>query len=272
MLLTPNLIKTLDLSPKDIRILNTLDSGSTFLISDISKYSKIPRMTLYPILDNLKDRNLIDYKRSGKRKYWYLESHNKIASKLSHISSTIGSEKIEVKKEDSGFIIHRNIKSIYSIFEEVANLSQGERVKAIQPTKSVMSVMNNLKWQEEIKPINEAIVKKGIVVEGLIQDNYYTALYNRAYKDSPEKAKEWIESFVGRATDITFIDKRYLDTDSEFLMFRNKAFIINWRDEVAIEIKNKDMFNFLSELFDLARGYGKKVNQNEYLKGLLKNI
>ncbi len=269
MLLTKEFIEKLALTPKEIIILKTLEKSDTLLIADISKNSKIARMTLYPVLDDLKDRRLVNYRRAGKRKYWYMESEHHIAKELTNISSQISSEKVEVRKEKTGFIIHRNTKSLYSIFEEVAALNKGERVKVIQPTASALSVMNNLKWQEEIKPINEAIVKKGIVVEGLLQDDYYSAIYKSIYPVDPVRAKAHIQSFIGRATDMVFVPKEYLNVDSEFLMFRNKGFIINWNDEVAIEIQNKEMLNFLEQLFMLARGYGNKIDQNKYLTDFL---
>lgn len=269
MLLTKEFIEKLALTPKETTIIKTFEKSDTLLIAELSKNSKIARMTLYPILDDLKDRGLINYRRGGRRKYWYLENEHKIASEFTNISSQISSEKVEVRKEKTGFIIHRNTKSLYSIFEGVAALNKGERVKVIQPTASVLSVMNNLKWQEEIKPINEAIVKKGIIVEGLLQDDYYSALYKSIQAKDPARAKEYVQSFIGRATDMIFVPKEYLNVDSEFIMFRNKAFIINWNDEVAVEIQNKEMLNFLEQLFVLARGYGKKIDQNKYLTDFL---
>ncbi len=259
----------LQLSPKERGILKILSKQEQMLISDISKKADIPRMTLYPLLNKLKERGLISYKRSGKRKFWHVELPEKIAQTFTHLASSMTSEKVEIRKDATGFIIHRNIKSIYSIFEEVSRLHKGERVKVIQPTFSMLTSLNNLKWQEEIKPINEAIVKNGIVVEGLLQDNYYISLFNTISKVDPERARSHIKSFIGRATDMVFVPKEYLNIDSEFLMFRDKAFIINWKDEVAIEIQNNEIFTFLSELFALARGYGKKIDQNQYLKELL---
>lgn len=266
------LTNILRLSDKEQDILNTLSKQKSLLISDISKNTNIPRMTLYPFLTKLKERGLINYRRLGKRKFWYIESSEKIANTLTNLASFFTSEKVTIKKEESGFTIHRNLKSIYSVFEEVSQLHKGERVKVIQPTNSALNAIRNLKVQEEIGPINQAIIDNGIIVEGLLQENYYTALYKKVHKENPQKAKEYIEGFIGRSADMVFIPKEYLNIDSEFLMFQDKAFIINWKDKVAIEIQNKDMINFFGELFDLARGYGKKIDQNQYLKNMMTKI
>lgn len=261
--------KILRLTPIEKKVLNVFKKHSSILISDISTFSKLPRMTIYPALSSLKERGLIDYTRKGKRKYWFKESEDTIAHRLTEIASSMSKNIVEVRKDDSGFIIHRSLKSIYTIFERIAALNPGERLRGIQPTASMVNVIHNLKWEKELKPIQDAIREKGIVVEAVLQEDYYTTLYKEIYKDNPRRAKEHIQSFIGRATDMAYVTTNYLNANTELMMFRKVAFIVNWKDEVAIEIYNKDMLEFLTKLYELARGYGKKVDQNQYLKEFL---
>ena len=142
----------------------------------------------------------------------------------------------------------------------------------IQSTTSIKDVLTKTSFKETWEPINKAIIDKGLIVEGLIREDYYTSTYLDLYKDDKEKQKTFLKSFIGRATDMVFVKNDFLNSSTDLMIFDNTAFLVNWKDEVAVEIKNQDMLEFLKEMFHLARGYGKKVDQNEYLKKLLAEI
>jgi hypothetical protein len=229
-------------------------------------------MTLYPVLNILKKRGLIDFVREGRRRYWSIESAESIATNLSNLASVTHKGTVQVAKENSGFIVHRDIKAVYSVFEKVARLKPGERVYGIQPTFSMLNVMKNLQWQKDLTPIQDAIREKGIIIEAVLQEDYYTSMYQYLAKKDPKNALNSLKSFIGRATDMVYVDKKYLHASSELMMFRNVAYLVNWKDGVSIEIHDKDMLDFLFRLYEVARGYGQKVDQNQYLRGLVKKI
>jgi hypothetical protein len=82
-----------------------------------------------------------------------------------------------------------------------------------------------------------------------------------------------LESFLGRGTDMTFMPNQYFkDAESELIILPNVAYLSDWKNEVSIEIRNPAMLLFLKELYDLAKGYGRKVNQEEYIKDLIANL
>jgi predicted transcriptional regulator len=268
-----NLVKVLNLSAKETSVLNLLEIKTNQTIADISKETKISRMTIYPILNSLKERNLIDYHRKGARKFWNLESKDKLGEMFSNISHLfIPSGKTKVVSGASGFTIIKGLDNLQEIWKNTTKLFKGSRILGIQSTASIKDVLTKTSFKETWEPVNKAIIDKGLIVEGLIREDYYTSTYLDLYKDDKEKQKTFLKSFIGRATDMVFVKNDFLNSSTDLMIFDNTAFLVNWKDEVAVEIKNQDMLEFLKEMFHLARGYGKKVDQNEYLKKLLAEI
>jgi hypothetical protein len=175
---------------------------------------------------------------------------------------------IEVVKKtknnsQSGFTFIYGKKTMLKVWESMAEKNIG-RFYAIQSTRSLLNTINLFKPGEFI-PINNAIKKNKIIVESIAREDALPTYLN-TYKDDPKIQRGIIDSFRGRMTDTTLVKNDYLNNNAELLLTSKSAFLMNWEQEVGIEIKNKDMIDFLKELFDLAKGYGKKIDFNEYLK------
>jgi hypothetical protein len=52
-------------------------------------------------------------------------------------------------------------------------------------------------------------------------------------------------------------------------MFKDTTLIVNWSDEVAIEITNTNMTKFLSDMFEFVKMGGNKVDHNRAMRELL---
>ncbi|MEN9605046.1 MAG: Sugar-specific transcriptional regulator TrmB, partial [Candidatus Parcubacteria bacterium] len=73
-MLSKEFIDILNLSRLETTILKSLTKSPQLIIADIVRATRIPRMTLYPVLNILKKRGLIDFVREGRRRYWSIES------------------------------------------------------------------------------------------------------------------------------------------------------------------------------------------------------
>jgi DNA-binding transcriptional ArsR family regulator len=262
----------LRLSQHEQKVLMVLPIAEGVNISTIARHSHIPRMSVYLALDSLKQRGLIDYIRKGKRRFWKKLSPQEFSTVMAEAAQAIHhhKERVEIKHSDtSGFTVLKGLPQLFTIFEKIALGHKGERLLGIQPTSSMKHVVTKLSWNT-LKPIQDAIRKNKIIVQGLVREDYYPTLIS-LLKTSQQK-KQALESFSGRLTDMVFVSNEYLHSETELMMFRDVAFLVNWKDEVALEIKNKEMLSFMKECFDLARGYGKKIDQNEYLRGLVSGL
>jgi predicted transcriptional regulator len=258
----------LGLSGHEEKVLISLPTEDGLNVSDIARTSKTPRMSVYLALHSLKKRGLADYDRKGKRRLWKKLSNQAFSELMINTAKSIydNKERVEIKHgENNGFVILKGLNNLFTIFERIAAGHKGERLIGIQPTSSMTHVVKKLSWKT-IKPIQDAIRDNKIIVQGLVREDYYPTFVSLL--KSKEEKKEAIKSFIGRLTDMVLVSNQYLNSETELMMFKDVAFLVNWKDEVAIEIKNKEMLNFMLEFFELARGYGKKINQNEYLREL----
>jgi DNA-binding transcriptional ArsR family regulator len=261
----------LNISKHEASVLRVLDQEEPLSVSRIAAQSKVPRMSVYLALASLKGRGLIYFKRKGKRRFWFRHSDKEIASLLGRIAEKIHSHtgRVEVAHGDTGFALLKGLPDLFAIFERIAKGHKAQRLIGIQPTASLRNVLKRFSW-DKLQPIQESIRKNKIIIEGLLREDYYPTL--ATLLRDPVAKKKALESFIGRSTDMAFVSNEYLNSEAELMMFGDIAFLVNWKDEVALEIKNKDMLDFLKELFDLARGYGRKVNQERHIKSILEKL
>jgi predicted transcriptional regulator len=267
------LIPLLSLSNNEVKILKVLEVNNPLTVALLSKNTKIPRMTIYLTLNSLKNRGILNYNRLGKRKYWKINEKEKISKILwDALQKFNSSENITtVKTNDSGFSVIKNMESLWSIWQEAVAGNKDSRIYGIQPTESLKEILNKSDWQNKIAPINEAITNNKLIIEGLTREDYIPT-YLKYFENDKSKQRKILEDLQNRMSDMVNVSNDHFKYPVDFMMFKDKAFLINWKNEVAIEIKNTDMLNFLKELFDLARGYGKKVDQGNYIRELLKNL
>ncbi len=265
-------VDLLRLSNREVKVLAFLKQYPQSQIADIAKNTKIARMTVYLNLKSLKKRGLIHYNRKGQRKLWHIISDKLIAEIVTNVAVTLSnSHEMRVSVNDSGFAVVHGIEGLYKMWKHILDLPANSRVYGIKPTSSMKHTLSKLEWQK-IRVIQEQILAKPIIIDGVLTEDYYEYIAD-FYKSDRELQKKVLESYLGRATDMTFVSKEYFKlAESELILLSDIAFISDWKNEVAIEIRNPIMLNFLRELYDFAKDYGKKVDQNAYIKGLLERL
>ena len=60
--------------------------------------------------------------------------------------------------------------------------------------------------------------------------------------------------------------------DCELWLFKSTTLLINWHEEVAIEITNQSMTPFLRDMFEFVKSGGKKIDHNKVMKGVLERV
>ncbi len=268
-----DLVNLLSLSNNEVKTFEYLKKFPQLQIADISKGTKIARMTLYPIIESLKKRGLIIAQRKGKRRFWSIIDSKDMSESIVNIATKLlDSQEVRLNIQHSGFAILHGEQAIDKVWKSLDSLPPYTRVLGIQPTSSLKQSLGKLPWHEKVKPIQQTILTKPIVIDGVISEDYYPSMIN-FYANDKHVQRMALESFLGRATDMTFVSKEFFkNTESELLILPNVAYLTDTKNEISIEIRNPIMLGFLRELFELAKGYGKKVNQNNYIEGLLQKI
>jgi hypothetical protein len=80
----------------------------------------------------------------------------------------------------------------------------------------------------------------------------------------------WLASMEGRTAAMRFVSDEMLDFNSELLIFRDKMLMTHWQDEATVMIKNTDMLAMMRKLYRLLYEAGHTIDQNEFLRRLLK--
>ncbi len=272
-MISPQVIDLLGLSKNEVKVSGFLKKEPSRVVADIAETTKIPRMTVYLTLNSLKKRGLVDFHRKGKRRFWSAIDDKELVHKVTDIISSItGTSEVRVNVNDSGFAILYGKEAPFTPWEALKDLPPYTRIYLIQPTAAIKYPFERMGWRKDVVSLQENILQKPIIIDGVLPEDYYPFFVNHFAGDK-KLQRSILESFVGRVTDMTFVSKEYFkNTESELIILPNVAYLTDWKNEISIEIRNPIMLNFLKELYELAKGYGKKVDQNTYIKGLIEGL
>ncbi|MBP9701953.1 MAG: hypothetical protein KBD47_03185 [Candidatus Pacebacteria bacterium] len=261
----------LNLNETEIDILTSLEQVKTF--QEVAHTIDIPRTTVAFITKRLIHRNLVLPVKNGKRFRYIAITEEQLRSNLlsviGEIESTASERKgsqVKISKE-SEFTVYAGIKEIIPAHERIASLNVDQRIYAIQPNKSWINLHKKLSAAELIR-FNESIKKNRIILEGILQENAYK-LYGIFFKKDPKALRAIVESFTGRMADYGTVPERFFDYHAEIWIFKSTVMIINWEEEVAIEIINQNITGFVKDMFEIVKNNSKKIDHNQAMRDIL---
>jgi predicted transcriptional regulator len=261
-------------------------SRQSYNISQLAKVTKIPRTSLYTSLKNLHKRGLIHPKKKGVSvsfskidsdtvQQLYMKAFADLSYSLSSNATRSNTDEYFITKQSktkpqkgdkTGFTMLNGSDALIEGWKDITATKQS-RVRAIQPTKVLIDILTAVK-PEKIIPINNMIKDKEIIMDAIVQENTMST-YMNMFKNSPQLQTDIIKSLEGRSADFTLVENKYLNCHSELIIGARSALILDWRKEMGIEIKNEGMIELLRELFELAKGYGKKTDFTKHVKKYL---
>jgi predicted transcriptional regulator len=269
---TQKTLEIFGLTATQTKILSSLGIERT--LSEIVRETQISRTGINYCLTQLVKRGLAYRKKYNKRFYYRAMSSQELSEKLEAITLQLQVEngvsknvKVRTSKE-SEFVIFRGIKEIIPAYEGIALLNKNERLRAIQPNKSWINLHKKLSSSQLIR-VNNALRDNNIILEAILQKNAYT-LYEKFFQNDPEKIADIAKSFTGRMADYTLVSQTLFDYHAELWIFKHTGLMINWEEEIALEITNENLVGFLRDLFEIAKASGIKVDHNGMMKEMIK--
>lgn len=268
----PPLTTILGFSRHEMKIWQALEKGS-WNVSELAGLTRFPRTTLYTAINSLRRRGLITSRRKGKSVVISPIPRQAISDILTESAlafNDAGNIRISSKNtNDSGFTLIYGKKAMLKVWENLAKKGI-KRIFAIQPSQSLVHTISRFAPEEFVR-INNAIKKNNIIVDAIIrEDNLPT--YMNFHKGNLVAQKNILKSFLGRMADTTIVKNDFLNNNADLILSSKSAFLMNWENEIGIEINNIDMIELLSELFTLAKGYGKKIDFNQYIREYLERL
>ena len=268
---TGRIYNIMGLSNTEKKIMAALSRSNN--VQDLVEKTGISRTGIVYRLNTLAKRGLLHIVREGKKKTYSALDEKGLVDQLQLAvnearASRVGQKgaRIKTTKEDE-FIIHVGAKEIIPAYERIAAENKDERIKAIQHHRSYNELL------EKITPIqlaafNKTIIKNRLIIEGMLNEGAYQA-YKDEVKANPNKYKGSVERLEGRMADYTcFADDKF-NYDAELWLFKNTSLLINWHDEVAIEITNRSMTAFLKDMFEFVKKDGQKIDHNQAVRNVL---
>lgn len=253
--------KILGLDKDEALILQKLHT-KPFKIAEISKETNIARTSLYYMLPRLESRGFIRQVKQGKKLLWEKDRNIKDTYEKA-LGSLVNAEEQNISlntfsNETKVSVLKK--EKMLQIFEDIANLPSRTRIYGIQPDTSFLQAIEYISFEDLLR-INTIIKQKSIIVEGIIHERSIDSMENLFSKND---LKRFLESFGGRSADTVTLPPNYLEkTISEVYLYNNTVALINWKNEFAIKIQNKDIYDLLKAMFDSTKYMLNKYDQNE---------
>ena len=264
------LYKLLGLSPTEQLIMQAL--SATRSINTIKSLTNISRTGIQYCLTSLLRRELIRTVKNGKRTNYVALSEIEIVDKIQHETASLSSQKnkkgARIKTQSNNeFVIHIGTKEIIPAYERIALEHKNERIRAIQHHRSYSELSKKLSPSQLIS-FNKSIISNNLIIDGMLNKSAYQA-YKKEMGSDPKKYKASIKSLEGRMADYTFFPDNLFDQDAELWIFKDTSLIINWHEEVAMEITNPSITAFLKDMFEYVKKNGQKIDHNKAMKEIL---
>lgn len=262
----------LGLNETEIKILDVLSIALNH--QDIAHAASIPRTTAAFITKNLMKKGLVLPVMHGKRFRYIALTEEQLSMRLEQMLGEMKSTARERKgvqirlSKESQFSIHIGTKEVIQAYLRIATANKDTRIKAIQGSKSWGSLLTKLSSDELIK-FNQAVKDNKIIVDGIIGDNSYDDYREYLKMEAGANVKKAAESLTGRMADYTTVSKEFFDVYSEIWIFNTTVIIINWNEEIAVEITNREIMTFLRDMFEFVKVGGKKVNHEATMREVL---
>lgn len=265
----------LGLDQKEVLILEAFREAKSH--REAAEKTRIPRTSVAFVVKNLVKKGLLLPVRNGKR-FLYVslteqQLHNRLLQILGEMRATANERKgaqIRISKE-SEFTIHVGLNEVIEAYSRIAAINKDTRIKAIQSYKSWITIVEKL-GPEGLIRFNKHVRDNNLIIDGILQDKQYD-WYGEYLKGHPQaESIDTAESLGQRMADYTLVPSEFFNVYSEIWIFRSTVIIINWHDEVAIEITNDQMMSFLRDMFEFVKMGGKKINHEEYLREMMDKI
>lgn len=232
-------------TPEEKAILKALITQHTPLT--LSKYTHIPRSTVYFTLERLKVRGLVKKERTGKKYFWFIKNNETTDT--------------ENDVRNPAIRIYDSRESIDEFLSEIV-FNDGERFRSLSGDHILRG------WDEHIGKKKIIEFNKFIEKNGLITDSITS---KQPLKEHIELwGDDWATSFKQKPTEFHIMDKKYSDHGAQIFIKNKKVFVMNINKPIVIEIIDPEISKMFLLMFEFIKDYSQKVNIGELLSVLRK--
>lgn len=266
-------MKILGLNSVEISVLSVLSTEKN--VRDIARDSGVSRTGVTYCLEKLTKKGLVSPIQIKRRRNYIAVSGDRLAQKFERAIGDIqmsAKEKRGVRirtSKENEFIIHVGKEEVIPAYLRIVKENKNQRIKAIQHHRSWNAMLEKIS-QEQLVEFNKTVIQNKLIIDGILNESAY-AQYKEEIKSDFKKNAAAVESLEGRMADYTTFPDQFFDHDAEIWLFKDTALIVNWREEVAIEITNKEIMLFLRDMFEFVKVSNRKIDHNRLIKQVRTN-
>lgn len=248
----------IELSSHERKILLSLKLPGT--LAEISRRLNIPRSTIEYNIQKLLNDKMITFSLKKKRKIYNLVINNSDQKQILPPQSPV----VNI----GPITIYSGVRAIETLWQEVIKEPARSRMFGIQPRRSFEEAVKKSSIKI-VEGVSKSITEKNFIIDSIVHGGLTDILFNR-YENNT--AKNIATSFTKRPEDIVRVEKDFLDEKSEMFIIGNFSFFIDWYQEVAIKIENKNINHLLLSLYQASKAYGTRYNQGRDVEGFISEI
>lgn len=268
-------IKILGLSPTEEVILSVLDTAKS--VQEVAKETSLSRTGINHVLKTLIDKEFVSSLKTGKRLNYIAITQKQLAARLQETIDqiNIASEnkkgaRIRTSRENE-FIIHVGTKEIVPAYARIASMHKNERIQGVQHHRSYRHIAEKAS-PRLLTEFNESIKKNNLILDGMLNAGAYKSYAEEIKVDPKKHNRASIESLEGRMADYHVFPDNFFNYDAEMWIFKSTALIINWKEEVAIEITNANITGFLKDMLEFVKMGSKKIDHNKLMREVMESV
>ena len=257
----------LGLSKTELSIIDSLEAKDSknkdLSIISISKVTGIPRTSLYYMLPKLEKRGFIEMKRNNKKIFWRKNRDEDFQRKYLRTIENVTENELKQFSpigDDDRIQVLRGTDQLLTVFHELIDLPSRSRIFCIQPDLSLVEVVKKIPTKKALE-ICDGIKNKNLIMDGVVHEKSIDSVKKVINKSD---IRNFLKSFGGRSADTSKMPDNFLaDTKAETYLYEDKVTLLNWDKEIAVIIKDKDIFHLVKEMFNSTKYLMERYDQNE---------
>lgn len=263
-------LTNLGLTTKEISLFLALLELKSANISVLSRHTKFPRTSLYPLLQKLQTKGFVYQGKVKNHTEWKCitpkELYQKYKANLKNLESALPDlETVYHKQPDtpkiSPLTYYENLEGIKKVYEDILSLPKEERIYSIEGSGSIAAKTTRLNkdyttnWQIQFK-------KTGLVWESVTSESSL-----RLIEDMEPSV---LKTHLGRPVIATVLPKELLNFDLDIIAFQNTAAIVNVAKTRVVIVRDMEIVRAIKEFISILSRLGRKVDLNAFMADIIR--
>lgn len=264
--LSPDQIKLLGLTRKEIRVLDALRDGQNTPLL-ISHHTKVSRPAIYEMLVRFHKRGLVKSNIRDGKKYWSQTKDRDLEQEIYNLKKQLlamagGAEEV-FGVADSTIFVHRGGEAIQKVLDDMVKEHSSQRLYTLSgDSNKMIGSWDTYYGEDKINEFNRSVKKNGLITELILSQDWFDSQIERF-------GKKWAKDFEGRTAMAHKVDYKYLDSAAQIFIFKNSIYFISMNEALIIEVRNSEIQKLILSMFLFMQNNAKKFDLNEELRQLL---